>query len=202
MDERTSKQEPDDALVERAARGDAPSFDELVERHKDGVYRTAARILRDRDEAFDAVQEVFLRVYRALPRLSDRSRFGPWLRKIAVRTTLSFLEKKGRHVSQSLESAPEAASNERPDHAASDRELGEAIRAALGKLPADQRTAVILCDIEGLSYEEIADVCAIPKGTVMSRIHYGRKKLRDMLRSFQGEGNSPLFRTTGFGVRG
>ena len=160
-----------------------PTWDEIVERHSDRVYRLAYRLTGNRHDAEDLTQEVFVRVFRSLSTYAPGT-FEGWLHRI---TTNLFLDQARRK--QKLRFDP--LSDERaerltsdtpsPDAAYVDRTFDDDIEAALATLPPDFRAAVVLCDVEGLSYEEIADILDAKLGTVRSRIHRGRAMLRSAL---------------------
>jgi RNA polymerase sigma-70 factor (ECF subfamily) len=160
-----------------------PTWDEIVERHSDRVYRLAYRLTGNRHDAEDLTQEVFVRVFRSLSTYAPGT-FEGWLHRI---TTNLFLDQARRK--QKLRFDP--LSDERaerltsdtpsPDAAYVDRTFDDDIEAALATLPPDVRAAVVLCDVEGLSYEEIADILDAKLGTVRSRIHRGRAMLRSAL---------------------
>jgi len=160
-----------------------PSWDEIVERHSDRVYRLAYRLTGNRHDAEDLTQEVFVRVFRSLSTYTPGT-FEGWLHRI---TTNLFLDQARRKQKLRFD----ALSDERaerltsdtpsPDAAYVDRTFDDDIEAALATLPPDFRAAVVLCDVEGLSYEEIADILDAKLGTVRSRIHRGRAMLRGAL---------------------
>jgi RNA polymerase sigma-70 factor (ECF subfamily) len=181
--------ELEQALLERAQAGDADAFSRLVTLHREAVYRAAYWVLKDQELALDATQEAFLKAFRYIARFERRSSFRTWVRRIATNTALDKAAKRGRDpVGQGLPSddvvrdrraAPVGDALER-------RERRELVRAAIEELPPAQRAAVLLRDVEGLSYAEIADELGIPKGTVMSRIHAGRQNLRGKLEAVLG----------------
>ena len=170
----------DPARVARARKGDPAAFDDLVENQKERVYRIALRMLGHSHDALDVVQEVFVRVHRGLAGLEDPARFVPWLTRITVRCALDHRRRRGQAMTVPLPDLP--TNRPRPEDQATDLEIGAAIRSAIDQLPEDQRTAILLRDVEGLAYREIAEICRVPRGTVMSRIHYARRKLREKLR--------------------
>ena len=160
-----------------------PTWDEVVERHSDRVYRLAYRLTGDRHDAEDLTQEVFVRVFRSLDTYTPGT-FEGWLHRI---TTNLFLDQARRRQRIRFD----ALSDERagmlrsaspaPDTAVADRLFDDDVELALASLPPDFRAAVVLCDVEGLSYEEIADILGAKLGTVRSRIHRGRAMLRRAL---------------------
>jgi RNA polymerase sigma-70 factor (ECF subfamily) len=162
---------------------DVPSWDEIVARHTDRVYRLAYRLTGNRHDAEDLTQEVFVRVFRSLHTYTPGT-FEGWLHRI---TTNLFLDQARRKQRIRFDALPEDADNRLPSAAlgpeatSMDQHFDADVEAALATLPADFRAAVVLCDVEGLTYEEIADVLGVKMGTVRSRIHRGRSLLRKEL---------------------
>lgn len=163
------------ALIRRSRTGDAEAYDQLVGAHQDRIYQVAFRITGNREDAWDAAQDAFVHGYQALPRFRGEAGFGTWLYRIAVNAALDIVRRR-----------PRAARDLDPIWAADDDPAGEAVRRdvqvrvhqAIAALPVDQRTAVVLRDIQGMSYEEIARVLQIPVGTVRSRLARAREGLR------------------------
>lgn len=161
-----------------------PSWDEIVRTHSSRVYRLAYRLTGNRHDAEDLTQEVFVRVFRSLSTYTPGT-FQGWLHRITTNLFLDLARRRQRIRFDALpEDAPErlAGSEPSPAEAYDDRHLDADIQAALDGLPAEFRAAVVLCDIEGLSYEEIAATLGVKLGTVRSRIHRGRAQLREALR--------------------
>lgn len=179
-------------LVEAARRGDVESFNALVRLYEGRVYNLCYRMLGDADSAADAAQEAFLSAYRNLRSFRGGS-FRSWLLRIATNACYDSLRARKRRPAVSLEASADdedAASPlqvpdpaESPDDTALRRELAGAIQEGLASLPDDQRAVLVLSDIEGLSYEEIASVTGTNLGTVKSRLSRGRSRLRDVLRA-------------------
>jgi RNA polymerase sigma-70 factor (ECF subfamily) len=174
----------DSELVERAKRGDLESFNELVERHQSMAYNLALRMLGDRGAAEDTTQDAFFSAWRNINGFRG-SNFRAWLLSITANNCRDQLRRIKRHPSIPLESLPfeprAPASSESPENYALRREIGEQIKNGLASLPSEQRLAVVLRDIQGLSYEEIAKVMRCSLGTVRSRISRGRAQLRSYL---------------------
>ncbi len=199
MPERDPKQY-DLEKVWAAQAGDRGAFDELVELHKDIVYAVAYRFAKDPDLALDLSQEVFIRAYRGLKSFKGKSSFSTWLYRIAMNTCIDYTRKQSRSVaSQTVpEEVAEFAGTElidagaprSPDDIALSGELGEQIQKAIDELPAYHKSVFVLYEIEGMSYKEIADVVGCSIGTVMSRLHYARKKLRKMLEPYVDGGQT------------
>ncbi|WP_457623059.1 RNA polymerase sigma factor SigE [Nocardioides secundeburneus] len=160
-----------------------PTWDEIVERHSDRVYRLAYRLTGNRPDAEDLTQEVFVRVFRSLSSYTPGT-FEGWLHRITTNLFLDQARRKQRIRFDALSderadrlSSPSPA----PDAAYADRTFDDDIETALATLPPDFRVAVVLCDVEGLTYEEIANILGAKLGTVRSRIHRGRAMLRAAL---------------------
>ena len=162
---------------------DVPSWDEIVAEHSTRVYRLAYRLTGNRHDAEDLTQEVFVRVFRSLHTYTPGTMAG-WLHRITTNLFLDGARRKQRvRFDALLEGAAERLPSAlpTPEAAQLDQMFDADVEAALGSLPPDFRAAVVLCDVEGLSYEEIADVLGLKLGTVRSRIHRGRTQLRQAL---------------------
>ncbi|HEX6019601.1 MAG TPA: RNA polymerase sigma factor RpoE [Burkholderiaceae bacterium] len=189
----------DRALVDRAQQGDARAFEMLVVKYQRRIERLISRMVRDGDLVYDIAQETFIRAYRALPQFRGESAFYTWLYRIAVNTAKKALVELKRDP-VSTESARARAGEDdetyRNDHELSDGETPEAllaskeiaatVNAAIDALSEDLRQAITLREIEGLSYEEIADVMNCPIGTVRSRIFRAREAIATRLRPLLG----------------
>jgi RNA polymerase sigma-70 factor (ECF subfamily) len=179
----------DRTLVERCQRGDVSAFEPLVEKYRQRVWRLALNVVRDREEAWDVAQEAFIRAWQALPSFRGQSAFYTWLFRIAMNVASDRLRQRGAAGRAfGTERVPEedfervmVDQDETPADTAARTEERERIIRGLDALPERHRTIIMLSDLEGLSYREIADVLDIPIGTVMSRLHNARKRLRDVL---------------------
>ena len=179
-------------LVEVAQRGDVASFNELVRLFEGRVYTLCYRMLGDADSAADAAQDAFLAAFRNLRSFRGGS-FRSWMLRIATNTCYDVLRIRKRRPSVSLdidadgetESSPLqiADTAESPDDFAQRRELAAAIQQGLTELPDEQRIVLILSDIQGLAYEEIAQITNSNLGTIKSRLSRGRARLRDVLKA-------------------
>lgn len=177
------------ALIQRCIGGDASAFEPLVERYRQRVWRLAYQILRDKEEAWDCAQEAFVRAFHSLPSFRGQSAFYTWLFRITVNVATDRQRARGAQARAfGAERVPEEEwrrttpdPSARPDQAADRAEQRERIRRALDALPPKARTIIMLSDIEGLSYREIAEVLRCPIGTVMSRLHNARKRLKSAL---------------------
>lgn len=179
----------DHALVERCRAGDLTAFEPLVEKYRQRVWRLAYNVLRDREEALDVTQEAFVRAYQALPSFRGQSAFYTWLFRIVMNVSADRARQRaarGRafgteRVEEDEWARTTPAPGETPAEQAEREEERERIMRALDALPPRHRDIIKLSDLEGLSYREIADVLGIPMGTVMSRLHNARKRLRAIL---------------------
>lgn len=171
------------AIVDPVDGYEPPSWDDVVREHSARVYRTAYRLTGNRYDAEDLTQEVFIRVFRSLERYTPGS-FEGWLHRI---TTNLFLDGVRRRQRIRFDALPEyaeerfAGKDPSPADAYADAMFDDDVQRALDSLSPEFRAAVVLCDIEGLSYEEVAEVLDIKLGTVRSRIHRGRSQLRESL---------------------
>jgi RNA polymerase sigma-70 factor, ECF subfamily len=177
-----------DATGDKAA---MPSWDELVRQHADRVYRLAYRLSGNPQDAEDLTQETFIRVFRSVQNYQPGT-FEGWLHRI---TTNLFLDMVRRRARIRMEALPEdydrvPADEPNPEQIYHDARLGPDLQAALDSLPPEFRAAVVLCDIEGLSYEEIGATLGVKLGTVRSRIHRGRQALRDYLAAHPHSGDA------------
>ncbi len=176
----------DQFLVERARGGDLAAFNELVEAYQDYLFALVVRIVGDRDAAADAVQEAFFSAYRNLGRFRGDV-FRGWLTRIAVNAATDVLRHRKRRPADPFPEwededwQPRATESTDPEHEATRRARGRALAAALQQLTEEQRAAIVLYDVEGFDYQEIADMTGVSLGTVKSRIHRGRLALRDLL---------------------
>ncbi len=159
-----------------------PSWDEIVRTHSQRVYRLAYRLTGNKHDAEDLTQEVFVRVFRSLDNYQPGT-FEGWLHRITTNLFLDSVRRKARIRFEALPEDAErvAGSSPSPAQAVDDALYDPDVQAALDELPADFRAAVVLCDVEGLTYEEIGAVLGIKLGTVRSRIHRGRSQLRTAL---------------------
>ncbi len=172
-------------LIRRSQEGDGEAFGALIERYKSKVFCLAYGFARDRATADDLAQEVFIKAYFSLPRFKARSEFGTWLYRIAVNHAKDYLRKKrSRMKDVSIDEVGEgrlAAEGKSQDDARSEEERRRLVLSALERLPEKYRVILTLRDIEGMPYEEISRVLGLSAGTVDSRLHRARQKLRQKL---------------------
>jgi RNA polymerase sigma-70 factor (ECF subfamily) len=187
----------DRALVRAAQRGDAQAFRALVERYQRRVVQLALGMVKDADEAMDITQETFVRVHRYLPSFKGDSSFFTWTYRIAMNLSLDVQRRKARSERVEMGENDDAeieAAMDPPSHAlagpqrqALNEELRGKIEEALAGLSENHRAILILREVEGLSYEELARVLGIRKGTVMSRLFHARLKMQNKLREYLGD---------------
>lgn len=176
----------DPAFVARLRQGDAVAFEELVRGHQHKLYGVALRMLGNAAEAEEATQEAFLRAHGALREFRGEARLGTWLYAIVSRLCLTRLASSDRRV---LRQGEEGLLRLRhpgrgPESAAEQGELDAALHRAIAELPDDRRMVVVLRDLEGLSYEEVAQALGLELGTVRSRLHRARMDLKGKLERF------------------
>ena len=181
----------DQALVERVRKGDKQAFDVLVLKYQNKIIQLVYRYVHDSDEAMDVAQEAFIKAYKAIGRFRGESAFYTWLYRIAINTAKNHLVAGGRRPPQSDIDAQEAEQYDgaaglreyaTPEHMLLKEEIRETINRAIEELPDDLRTAITLRELEGLSYEEIAQTMECPIGTVRSRIFRARDAIDTKLK--------------------
>ena len=189
----------DQELVERVQAGDKRAFDLLVLKYQRKVQRLVSRFVRDSGEVDDVVQEAFIKAYRALPTFRGDAAFYTWIYRIAINCAKNYLASPARRIVPASdlmsEDDDDMESFERndglhdvatPDAEYASKQIAEAVNRAMAALPDDLRTAVTLREIEGLSYEEIAEAMECPIGTVRSRIFRAREAIATELRPMLG----------------
>jgi RNA polymerase sigma-70 factor, ECF subfamily len=204
-------------LVRRARAGDQRAFGLLVERYQKKVYAVALGMVKDAEEAMDVSQEAFVKVHRYLDRFKGDSSFYTWLYRITTNTCIDVLRRRAVISSESIEyddtvqldlaeanlGALSSQVDSSPARSALRRELGEKLEEALAQLPEKHRAILLLRELEGMSYEDLARTLGIPKGTVMSRLFHARTKVQRLLAGYlQDEDNKappPLSKKGGQG---
>jgi RNA polymerase sigma-70 factor (ECF subfamily) len=175
------KELDDGVLVERTRDGDRRAFSELVRRHQAIVYRSCYRILGDREDAKDASQEAFIRAYRKLDTFQGRSAFRTWLLRLAMNVSLN--ERSRRELPRTdIGSAESIAGTEAPETELLRSEVAARVHKALQLVQPNHRAAVVLRDLEGLTYRETAESLGIAEGTAKSWVHRGRERLKELLK--------------------
>ena len=179
-------------LIKAAAKGDQSAFSELVTAYERLVYNTAKSKVLSHEDAMDVSQEVFIKIWRSLPNWRGECKFATWIYKVCVNASLDFL-RRAPEETESLSGRPDEDGEERPLEIADEsvsaspessleqNETTMAVRRAIAKLPDDQRQIVVLRDIDGYTYEEIAEMLSLGLGTVKSRINRARVRLKSLL---------------------
>ena len=192
-DEDAAGEVPDGDLVRQAQEGDPQAFETLVNRYRGKVYAMIYNMIHNDADAWDLAQDTFLKAWKALPRFEARSSFYTWLYRITHNVTYDWLRKKKITTGgvefddsirfQGIEAASRTTPNaqDAPDVGMERSELGDQIRGAIEQLSPDHRAVILLKEVEGLRYQEIADSLECSVGTVMSRLFYARKKLQLLL---------------------
>ncbi|MBC7514644.1 MAG: RNA polymerase sigma factor RpoE [Herminiimonas sp.] len=192
----TTERDIDQLLVERVQRGDKKAFELLVTKYQRKLMRLVSRLLRDQAEAEDVVQEAFIKAYRALPQFRGDSAFYTWLYRIGINTAKNYLVTQGRRAPTSTEADVEEAETfddgdhlrdtNTPESMLATKQIAETVNLAMDELPEELRIAITLREIEGLTYDEIADAMGCPIGTVRSRIFRAREAIAEKLRPLLG----------------
>jgi RNA polymerase sigma-70 factor (ECF subfamily) len=181
-----SERETDQVLVERVQRGDKKAFDVLVLKYQHKVGNLISRYIRDPSEVLDVTQEAFIKAYRALPKFRGDSAFYTWLYRVAINTAKNHLAAQSRRppgddieaeTAEQMDLGSPLQENATPERRAMEREIAVTIQQALDDLPDDLRTAITLRELDGLTYEEIAQAMECPIGTVRSRIFRAREAI-------------------------
>jgi RNA polymerase sigma-70 factor (ECF subfamily) len=188
------KADSDQLLVERVQRGDKAAFDVLVRKYQHKIVKLIGRYVRDSTEALDVAQEAFIKAYRAIPGFRGDSAFYTWLYRIAINTAKNHLVAEGRRPldhgvdlqdPDQYDMQARLRDMDTPERLLLTDEIQRTVEATINELPEDLRTAIVLREIEGMSYEQIAEAMSCPVGTVRSRIFRAReaidKKLRPLL---------------------
>lgn len=187
----TSEKEADQALVERVQRGDKKAFDILVLKYQNKVANLISRYVRDHAEVLDVTQEAFIKAYRALPNFRGDSAFYTWLYRVAINTAKNHLAALSRRppgddieaeTAEQMDLGSPLKEGDTPERLALQSEIALTIQKAMDDLPEDLRTAITLRELEGLTYEEIAQAMECPIGTVRSRIFRAREAIDNKLK--------------------
>lgn len=171
----------DARLLERVLEGDHDAFNQIMRSHEDRVFSVCFRIMGNREQALDAVQETFLTAFRKADQFKGKSALGTWIYRIAVNTCYDQLRKQKRRRADPIPDHLDPADPSAED-AMDSAALRPELQRAVESLPDEFRTAVVLADIEGLGLNQVADILGVPVGTVKSRVFRGRRLLADALR--------------------
>lgn len=199
---RDESQESDAALVDQARLGDQAAFETLMRRHERRAHGIAMALVKDENDAKEVVQEAFLRVHRGLPQFQGTASFFTWLYRIVTNLSIDLMRRPQRHETESIDEVSWEALSEplafslvegNPLEVLWRKELVQRIAACISSLPPYHRGVIMLRELDGLSYEEIAQEMGISKGTVMSRLFHARQKLQRSLQVAHSEmvGGSP-----------
>lgn len=192
----------EEQLVERLKRQDEAAFNELVRLYQGRVFRLVLHMLKDRAEAEDLAQEVFVTVFKSIHGFRGDSKLSTWLYRVAAnhaKNRLKYLQRRARGLKKELDELTDASAIDsatmntssrlaRPDEQAQGNQLEKLVQKAMGELPDEQRELVVLRDIENLTYEEIQELTGLASGTVKSRLHRARLALATRVRELQGVG--------------
>jgi RNA polymerase sigma-70 factor, ECF subfamily len=176
-----------DELIALARAGDSVALNRLLVHARPRLFAVALRVVRDRDDAEDVVQEALLKVCRSLTRFEGRSSFSTWLHRIVVNAALDRLRRPGSRRERVVDdderdqTPSDVVDEQTPERLVSRRETGEAVRGALARLSPVHRDVLVLREFEGESYRDLARLVRCPVGTVMSRLHHARHRLHDEL---------------------
>jgi RNA polymerase sigma-70 factor (ECF subfamily) len=175
-------------MISRCQRGDQKALKEIFDKYHKKVYRIAYGVVRQREEALDIVQEVFIKLFHSIKNFKGKSHFYTYLYRMVMNTAIDHARKTGKQIISSLDVEgsfqPSDDLEKGPERILLQKELEERVKLAMDKLPAEQRAALIFRDVEGLSYQEMAEAMGCSIGTVMSRLHYGRKRIQELLEDY------------------
>ena len=178
-------------LISRCQQGDESSIEEVFSRYHDRVYRVAYGVVANREDALDIVQEVFVSLFRSIKNFKGKSNFYTYVYRVTMNTAIDYSRKVKRFPTSRLDEEgkgqPSDEAEKRPDNILLDKELDEILNAAMEKLSKEQKAAILYRDLEGLSYQEMAEAMGCNIGTVMSRLHYARKRMQELLRDYLKE---------------
>jgi RNA polymerase sigma-70 factor (ECF subfamily) len=175
-------------MISRCQQGDQQALKEIFDKYHKKVYSIAYGVVRQREEALDVVQDVFIKLFRSIKNFKGRSHFYTYLYRMVMNTAIDHKRKAGKQFMSSLDEEgsiqPSDDAEKGPEKVLLQKELEERVKLAMDKLPAEQKAALIFRDVEGLSYQEMAEAMGCSIGTVMSRLHYGRKRMQESLKDY------------------
>jgi RNA polymerase sigma-70 factor (ECF subfamily) len=177
-------------LISRCQQGDQEALKEIFDKYHKKVYRIAYGVVRHREEALDIVQEVFIKLFRSIKNFKGRSHFYTYLYRMVMNTAIDHARKMGKQFISSLNEEgsfePSEEVEKGPERILLHKELEGKVKWAMEKLAPEQRAALLFREVEGLSYQEMAEAMECSIGTVMSRLHYGRKRMQELLKDYVG----------------
>ena len=192
-----SERDVDAELVARVQRGDKQAFDLLVLKYQRKIMRLLSRMIRDPGEIEDVAQEAFIKAYRALPQCRGESAFYTWLYRIAINTARNWLAQNNRRPStpsaqeneegETFDATDNLTDSSNPESEMASRQIADTVNKAINDLPEDLRNAIVMREIDGMSYEDIAESMSCPIGTVRSRIFRAREAIATRLRPLLGD---------------
>lgn len=175
-------------MISRCQQGDREALKEIFDKYHKKVYRISYGVVRQREEALDIVQEVFIKLFRSIKNFKGKSQFYTYLYRMTMNTAIDHARKVGKQSFSSLDQEgsfePPDGLEKGPERVLLQKELEQRVNWAMSKLPAEQKAALIFRDVEGLSYQEMAEAMGCSIGTVMSRLHYGRKRVQELLKDY------------------
>ncbi len=174
--------------ISRCQQGDQEALKEIFDKYHKRVYRIAYGVVRQREEALDIVQEVFIKLFRSIKNFKGRSQFYTYLYRMVMNTAIDHARKAGKQFVSSLDEEgsfePSENAERGPERMLLQKELEGRVKLAMDELPPEQRAALIFRDVEGLSYQEMSEAMGCSIGTVMSRLHYGRRRVQELLKDY------------------
>jgi len=175
-------------LISRCQQGDQEALKEIFNQYHQKVYRIAYGVVRQREDALDIVQEVFIKLFRSIHQFKGKSRFYTYLYRMTMNTAIDHTRKMKKVSPMSMDEEGgfqlSDDAERRPDRILDHKELEVKVKWAMDQLSPDQKAVLIFREVEGLSYQEIAEATGSSIGTVMSRLHYGRKKVQELLKDY------------------
>jgi RNA polymerase sigma-70 factor (ECF subfamily) len=175
-------------MISRCQQGDQEALKEIYDKYHTKVYRIAYGVVRQKEDALDIVQEVFIKLFHSIKNFKGRSQFYTYLYRMAMNTAIDHTRKGGKRFVSSLDEEgsfePSDGAEKGPERILLQKELEQRVKVAMDKLSAEQKAAIIFRDVEGLSYQEMAEAMGCSIGTVMSRLHYGRKRMQEFLKDY------------------
>ena len=191
----TTTAQSDTDLIKRVQKGDKKAFDPLVIKYQQRIANLVSRFIRDQDEVLDVTQEAFIKAYRALPNFRGDSQFYTWLYRVAINTAKNHLATLSRRppqgdieaeIAEQMDMGTRLKEQETPERLAEEADLKAVILESIDKLPEELKTALTLREIDGLSYDEIAEAMDCPIGTVRSRIFRAREAVDKAIKPLMG----------------
>ena len=179
-------------LISRCQQGDQEALKEIFNQYHQKLYRIAYGVVRHREEALDIVQEVFIKLFRSIHQFKGKSRFYTYLYRMTMNTAIDHTRKMKKVPPLSMDEEEgfqlSDDADKRPDRILDHKELEAKVKWSMDQLSPDQKAVLIFREVEGLSYQEIAEATGCSIGTVMSRLHYGRKKVQELLKDYVESG--------------